>query len=153
MSKFKSKGRVWKVISVKHNTLLEPWYLVRHMIDKTLDNRYKRTRKCYATSCVRRADMKLFGARVSYKFRYRSNCDLLAMWELCPTSTKDRLCLSSMWGPAVAQAVSRWLPTAVAWVRVRTACGVCGGQCGTTVGFLRVLRLPLPIIIPPISPL
>jgi hypothetical protein len=32
------------------------------------------------------------------------------------------------------------------------ACGVCGGQCGTGAGFLRVLRFPLSIIIPPISP-
>jgi hypothetical protein len=52
---------------------------------------------------------------------------------------------------AVAQAVSRWLPTAAARVRVRTACGVRGGQSGTGAGFLRVFRFPLPII-PPISP-
>jgi hypothetical protein len=55
-------------------------------------------------------------------------------------------------GRAVAQAVSRWLPTAAVRVRVRAACGVCGGQSGTEAGFLRVLRFPLPII-PPISPL
>jgi hypothetical protein len=39
-----------------------------------------------------------------------------------------------MWynlGRAVAQAVSLWFPTAAARVRVRTACGVCGGQTGT----------------------
>jgi hypothetical protein len=30
---------------------------------------------------------------------------------------------------------------------------VCGGQSGTGVGFLRVLRFPLPIIIPPTSSL
>jgi hypothetical protein len=52
---------------------------------------------------------------------------------------------------AVAQAVSRWLPTAAALVRVRAACGICGGQRVNGVGFLRVLRFPLPII-PPISP-
>jgi hypothetical protein len=51
----------------------------------------------------------------------------------------------------VAQAVSRWLPTAAAWVRVRAACGVSGGHSGIGAGFLRVHRFPLPII-PPISP-
>jgi hypothetical protein len=55
-------------------------------------------------------------------------------------------------GRAVAQAISRWFPTAAARVRVRAACGVCGGQSGTGAGLLRVLRFPLPIIIPPISP-
>jgi hypothetical protein len=54
-------------------------------------------------------------------------------------------------GRALAQAVSRWLPTAATRVRVRAACGVCGGQSGTGAGFLRVLRFPLPNI-PPISP-
>jgi hypothetical protein len=54
-------------------------------------------------------------------------------------------------GRDVAQAVSRWLPTAAARVRVRAACGFCGGQSGTGAGFLRVLRFLLPII-PPISP-
>jgi hypothetical protein len=59
--------------------------------------------------------------------------------------------LSVKAGRAVAQAVSRWLPTAAARFRVRAACGVCGGQSGTGAGFLRVLRFSLPII-PPISP-
>jgi hypothetical protein len=54
-------------------------------------------------------------------------------------------------GLAVAQVVSRWLPTAAARVRVRAACGVCGGKSGIGACFLRVLRFPLPII-PPISP-
>jgi hypothetical protein len=54
-------------------------------------------------------------------------------------------------GCTVAQAVSRWLFTAAARVRIRAECGVCGGQSGTGADFLRVLPVSLPII-PPISP-
>jgi hypothetical protein len=32
------------------------------------------------------------------------------------------------------------------------SCGICGGQSGTWAGFLRVLRFPLPIFIPPVAP-
>jgi hypothetical protein len=52
----------------------------------------------------------------------------------------------------MVQAVSHWLPTAAARIRFRVACRVCGGQSGTGADFLRVLRFPLPVIIPPISP-
>jgi hypothetical protein len=35
-------------------------------------------------------------------------------------------------GRVIAQAVSRWLPTALAQVRARVrSCGICGGQSGT----------------------
>jgi hypothetical protein len=53
-------------------------------------------------------------------------------------------------GRAIAQAVSRWLPTAAARVRARVwSSGICGGQSGAGAGFLRVLRFTLPIFIPP----
>jgi hypothetical protein len=56
-------------------------------------------------------------------------------------------------GRAIAQAVSHWLPTPAARVRARVwSCGICGGQSGARTGFLRVLRFPLPIFIPPIAP-
>jgi hypothetical protein len=54
--------------------------------------------------------------------------------------------------PCRSSAVRRWLPTEAARVRVRAACGLCGGQSDSGAGFLRVLRFPLPII-PPITPL
>jgi hypothetical protein len=53
----------------------------------------------------------------------------------------------------MAQAVSRWISTAAARVRARVwSIGICEGQSGSGAGFLRVLRFPLPIFIPQISP-
>jgi hypothetical protein len=52
-------------------------------------------------------------------------------------------------GRAIAEAVSRWLPTAAARVQSRVwSSGICGGQDGVGAGFLRVLRCPLPFIPP-----
>jgi hypothetical protein len=61
--------------------------------------------------------------------------------------------LKVMQGHAIAQAVSRRLP--IATVRVRAlvrSYGICGGRSGIGAGFLRVLRFPLPVFIPPIAP-
>jgi hypothetical protein len=53
----------------------------------------------------------------------------------------------------MAQEVSRRLPTAAAKVRDQVrSCGICGGQSGIWAGFLRVLRFPLTILIPPTAP-
>jgi hypothetical protein len=50
----------------------------------------------------------------------------------------------SLWGRAIAQAVSRRLSTAAARVRAQLrSCEICGAQSGTGAGFLRVLRVPL----------
>jgi hypothetical protein len=54
---------------------------------------------------------------------------------------------------AIAQAVSRRLPTAGARVRAQVrSCEICGRQIGTAAGFLRVHRFPLLILIPPTAP-
>jgi hypothetical protein len=53
----------------------------------------------------------------------------------------------------IDQTVSRRLRnTAVRFRSVVRSRGNCGGQNGTGVGFLLVLRLPLPILIPPNAP-
>jgi hypothetical protein len=56
-------------------------------------------------------------------------------------------------GRVIAQAVSRRFATAAARVRSQVRpCGIFGGQSGTGAGFFRVLRFPLPILIPPTTP-
>jgi hypothetical protein len=56
-------------------------------------------------------------------------------------------------GRAIAQALSRRLPTAATWVRTQVnSCGICGGRSGTGARFLRVLRFPMPIFNPPSAP-
>jgi hypothetical protein len=72
-----------------------------------------------------------------------------------PTKTLlIRISLPSTWGlQGHTQAVSPWLPTAAAQVRAQVrSCGICGGQSRTGAGFLRVVRFPLPILIPPTAP-
>jgi hypothetical protein len=54
---------------------------------------------------------------------------------------------------AIAPAVSRWLRTSAARVRMQVwSSGICNGQSGAGSGFLRVLWFPLPIFISPNSP-
>jgi hypothetical protein len=54
---------------------------------------------------------------------------------------------------AIVQAVSRRLPTAAARVRTQVrSCGICGRQSDTGLGFLRVFRFPLPVLIPSTAP-
>jgi hypothetical protein len=56
-------------------------------------------------------------------------------------------------GRATTQAVGRWLSTAAARVQTRVySCGICGRQSGAGARFIRVLRFPPPIFIPPTSP-
>jgi hypothetical protein len=56
-------------------------------------------------------------------------------------------------GRAIAQADSRRLPTAEARVQSQIkSCGICGEQSGNGTGFLRMLRCPLPILVPPNVP-
>jgi hypothetical protein len=66
---------------------------------------------------------------------------------------KWRLSVSRPQRRAIAQAVSRRLPTAAARLRSHVrSCGICRGQSGTWAGFLRVVRFSLPIMIPPNVP-
>jgi hypothetical protein len=56
-------------------------------------------------------------------------------------------------GRSIAEAVSRWLPTAATQVHAPVwSNGICGGQIEVGAGFVRALRSSLPILIPPNSP-
>jgi hypothetical protein len=47
-------------------------------------------------------------------------------------------------------AIFRRVPTATAQVEYQARSrGICGGQSGSGAGILRVLRIPLPVLIPP----
>jgi hypothetical protein len=86
----------------------------------------------YARTCR----TKLGGSGFSVLFRQASNRSI----------SSDDL------GRAIAEAVSRWLPTAAARLQSRVwSSGICGRQSGAGASFLRVLRFPLPFI-PPNSP-
>jgi hypothetical protein len=64
----------------------------------------------------------------------------------------DKICICNK-GRAIAQAVSRWLPTAATQVRARVwSCGIFGGRNGTGAGCLTVHRFPLSNFIPPTAP-
>jgi hypothetical protein len=61
--------------------------------------------------------------------------------------------VSTFIGHAIAQTISRRLPTEAALVQAYViSCGICGGQSGIGAGFLRALRFPLTIFIPPTAP-
>jgi hypothetical protein len=69
------------------------------------------------------------------------------------TSIKTSSITTLQSGCAIAQAVSRQLPTEAARVRPHVRlCGICGYQRGTKAGFLRVLWSPLSILIPSTAP-
>jgi hypothetical protein len=74
---------------------------------------------------------------------------LVRLIKMCLNETYSKVHIG---GRAIAEAVSRWLPTSAARVQSRVwSSGICGGQSVAGAGFLRVLRFPLPSI-PPNSP-
>jgi hypothetical protein len=84
-----------------------------------------------------------------------SHCRLEVEWNTSTVTLRvvrgDEMGLKKA-APLLKQLVTGFPPL---WSGVRhRVChvGFCGGQSGVGVGFLRVLRFPLPIFIPPIAP-
>jgi hypothetical protein len=94
----------------------------------------------YATRFTCGSTYEYQSRRPIFQFHIDSS---IAIWNTAKWSWKNCGLLPNV-GRAVAQAVSRWLPTAAARVRVQVACEVCGGESGIGAGFLQVLWFPLP---------
>jgi hypothetical protein len=60
--------------------------------------------------------------------------------------------MASRWHPSAIPPLVAGIPPPGPGFASGQACGAYGGQSGTGAGFLRVLRIPLSIIIPPVSP-
>jgi hypothetical protein len=94
---------------------------------------------------------KLSESKMKYWIRLLETNDLNVLPPIVYHVTK--VYLGAFKGRAIAQDVSRRLPTTelriIAQVR---SCGICGGQCDIGADFLRVLRIPLPTVIPPTAP-
>jgi hypothetical protein len=79
--------------------------------------------------------------------RIAGTLDQIRIWY--PSLQLQASDLTDVRGRAIAQAISRRLLTAAARIRAQVmAYWICGGESGTGAGFLRVLRFPLPILIP-----
>jgi hypothetical protein len=108
--------------------------------------RYFRYERCYRTAAYgfRHFLHNDFPFRIHGTEKYKS---------IATRCLQAERILPLQWDRAIAQAVIHGLPTAAARVRARVwSCGICGGQSGAGTGFLQVLRLTLPIFIPPIAP-
>jgi hypothetical protein len=84
--------------------------------------------------------------------KVKGNMKLISLADITDVGVLPFIFLSNInnSGHAIAWVVSHRLPTAAAQVRAQIrSCGICGERSGTGVGFLRVLRFPLPILIPP----
>jgi hypothetical protein len=107
----------------------------------------KVSRKSFGTALMLKKNMKQYHAQLTNEVY-----EIILRDKVIFSYTRNSLCLRES-EAVIAQAVSRWLPTAAARVRAQVrSCGNCGGHNGTGAGFLRTLRFFLPIIIPPISP-
>jgi hypothetical protein len=140
--------QIWKVLF-----LIRVHINLKHFIRKLYVVPILKT-ECYILRAQPSYSYELF----SYYVIYLYHIHFLLKIEILNMTTAQILAVSPFQGqtqkrwPCRSSAVRRWLLTAAARVRVRAACGVCGGQSGTGAGFLRVLRFSLAII-PPISPL
>jgi hypothetical protein len=93
----------------------------------------------------------VFNEVMNVRFRQKAGYFLGSGTNICLLKVSSARSSSS--GRAIAQAVSRHLPTPAARVRSQVrSCGIDGGQSGTGASFLRVLRFAYPVVIPPNSP-
>jgi hypothetical protein len=98
--------------------------------------------------CLRKLSLFSLLARSEGNCCLRSNAPFEEELLKCTSETVISYC-----GRVIARAVSRRILIVAPWVRAQLiSCGICSGQSGTAVGFLRVPRFLLTILIPPTAP-
>jgi hypothetical protein len=117
-------------------------YSEAHFTTYRITRRYNQNdiSKSYHSYCLSNRDVTAYSPPHSFSlFAYSKLC--VFPHSTSPLTRWLRQTVTQNSGRAIAQAVSRRLPTAAARVRYQfRSCGICGGYSGSVVGFIGVLR-------------
>jgi hypothetical protein len=145
---FKNLGLVLGETIIKSSEIVTKWAKHARNIESIRETAWivKKVFCAHKTNCLSGAQIMVECINKVYQCKQKrcnQSVSVTIQWQ----------CASSCEANLIAQAFSRRFPIPVARVRSQVrSCWICAGQSGTGESFLRVLRFPLPILIPPDAP-